>query len=90
MKTNNVNATINTTATRAFDAKISFGIIDVEFKGNKIELCIHPVDRDNNKQLVANIEQKLHRYIGEKITAETMQKIIIDISEDAIALVLLR
>ena len=64
---------IDTRATRSLDAKITLGIVAVEFSKGKIKLIIDPRDRDMNKQRIADMEQTVHKYIGLPITGENIK-----------------
>ena len=64
---------IDTRATRSLDAKITLGIVAVEFSKGKIKLIIDPRDRDMNKHRIADMEQTVHKYIGLPITGENIK-----------------
>lgn len=67
-KTNTAVPEITTRATRSLDAKITIGILSVEFNKGKIKMIIHGNDRAENKDKVAELERIIHDHIGMKIT----------------------
>lgn len=83
MKFNNAQPIIETRATRSLDAKLTIGILELTFKNGNIKMKIHAKDRDDNKQLVADLEQIISRYVDEKATKDNLQKIADEILEKA-------
>lgn len=81
MKLNNAQPIIDTRATRFLDAKLTIGILELTFKDGNIKMKIHSKDRDDNKQIVADLEQIISKYIGEKINKENLQKLSDEILE---------
>lgn len=81
MKLNNAQPIIDTRATRSLDAKLTIGILELTFKDGNIKMKIHPKDRDDNKQIVADLEQIVSKYIGVEINKETLQKLSDEILE---------
>lgn len=75
MKTNTFTPEINTRATRSIDASIKHGIIEFVFQQGTIKVNHHHADREMNRQLFADIETTLHKYIGEPINADTMRNL---------------
>lgn len=80
---NNADVIIDTRATRSLDAKMKIGILECDFKDGKIKLKIHPKDRDDNKQIVSDIESIVSRYVGQKISKEMIEKLASEILEKA-------
>ena len=64
---------IDTRATRSLDAKITLGIVAIEFAKENIRLIIDPRDRDMNKRRIADMEQITHKYIGLPITGDNIK-----------------
>ncbi|EQA7786765.1 hypothetical protein ACX818_001359 [Acinetobacter baumannii] len=75
LKLNECEAEIDTRSTRSMDAKITLGIIAIEFKGDNIKIAINPKDREINKSRVVEIERIVHQFQGTKITADSIKEL---------------
>ncbi|CAL1777886.1 hypothetical protein BRC2024_PQPTKSFJ_CDS_0200 [Tegunavirus sp. BRC001] len=77
---------IDTRSTRSMDAKITLGILALEFKGSNIKLVIDPRDRETNKQKVVEIERIVHRFQDTKITEENLKALTNEILPIAVTM----
>lgn len=66
---------IDTRSTRSMDAKVTLGILALEFKDDKIKLVIDPRDRETNKHKVVEIERIVHRFQDTKITEDSLKEL---------------
>lgn len=80
LQTNQFTTSINTRATREFDAKIEMGVFSLVFKrGGHVKLCIDANIREGNKQVLVDIERKVKDYLFEPVTFEVLSKLAADI-----------
>ncbi|QGZ15435.1 hypothetical protein HYQ21_gp089 [Acinetobacter phage vB_AbaM_Apostate] len=77
---------IDTRSTRSLDAKITLGILALEFKDDNIKLVIDPRDRETNKRKVVEIERIVHRFQGTPITGGSLNTLTNEILPIAVTM----
>lgn len=76
MKFNNVKPTVDARSTRSASAKISWGILSIEFgHSGEIKLVMDNRDRDLNRDKFIEIERIIHSYIGEPVNSDVLNKL---------------
>lgn len=77
---------INTIETRGVNGTIQLGLLKVVFAGTRISYEYPNYILAANKQLIADMQQIIHVWIGEKVTKENLTKIADELTPLALKL----
>lgn len=79
LNVNAQNPVIDTRVTRSLDAKITLGILIIEFKNGVVKLLCPPYIRELNKQLFVDIERIVHKYFFEMLNTKTLESLAFEL-----------
>lgn len=65
---------IDSRATRSHDAIIKIDVVEIFFKDGNIKITVPNYIRNQNKDIIADVENVISSYIGEKITKTSLNE----------------